>query len=122
MREPCARQREDGVAKYLESVCLIGHSFGSPFLFEEFLDCLAALADGVGLPRAVDAARISLIQCGSSVDIKTDNESANAEGACAAALGILLLDARNISGDVSAGRCELEIKIGWKQRAADRRM
>ena len=100
MREPCARQREDGVAKYLESVCLIGHSFGSPFLFEEFLDCLAALADGVGLPRTVDAAGISLIQCGSTVDIKTDDESANAEGTSAAALCVLLLDARNISSDV----------------------
>ncbi len=84
----------------LEGVGLIGHSFGAPLFFKKLLDCFAALANSIGLPRAIYATRIGLIQCRGSVNIKTDDESANAKWARASTLCVLLLDARNISSDV----------------------
>ena len=90
---------------HLESVGLIGNSLGAPFLFEKLLHRFATLANGIGLPRAINTARVSLIQCGGSVDVKTDDESANAEGTCATALCVLLLDARDISSDVPVKEC-----------------
>ena len=88
--------------KHLDSVRLTGHSLWRPFLFKKLLHCLAALTNGVSLPRAIYATRIGLIQGRGAVGIKTNNESANAEGTRAAALGVLLLDTRDISSDVPA--------------------
>ena len=87
---------------HLESVGLIGHSLGTPFLFKKLFDCFAALTDSVGLPRAIDTTRVGLIQRRGAVDVKPDDESANAEGTSATALGVLLLNTRNISSDIPA--------------------
>ena len=96
------QRAKDAAGKYLESVGLIGHSLGTPFLFKKLFDSFAALTDGVGLPRAIDATGVGLIQRRSAVDVKPDDESANAEGTSATALGVLLLNTRNISSDIPA--------------------
>lgn len=88
--------------KHLDSVRLTRDSLWRPFLFKKLLHCLAALTNSVSLPRAIDATRISLIQSRGAIGIKTNDESANAKWTCAAALGVLLLDTRNISSDVPA--------------------
>ena len=87
---------------HLERVGLSGNSLGRPFLLKKLLHCLAALANGVRLPRTVYAAGICLVKRRRAVDVKADNECANAEGPSAAALRVLLLDARDISSDVPA--------------------
>ena len=110
----CTKKAKDAGGKYLESVGLIGHSLGTPFLFEKLFDSFAALTNSVGLPRAIDTTRVGLIQRRSAVHIKPDNESANAEGTSATALGVFLLNARDISSNVPAGPTrELQV-ASWR--------
>ena len=87
---------------HLESVGLSGDGFRRPFLLKELLHCLAAFANGVCLPRAVNATGICLVKGRRAVDIEADNERANAEGTRPTALRVLLLDARHVSSEIPA--------------------
>ena len=105
---------------HLERVGLSGNSLGRPFLLKKLFHCLAALANGIRLPRTVYAAGICLVKRGRAVDVKADNECANAEGPSAAALRVLLLDARDISSDVPAQMQRQEERTRWEPCGARR--